>query len=123
MSELETEPAQLPLERVFSTATARVMDFLLENDGFKYTESQLSTLAGVPSRTLQRSLQLLLDEELIKRSKKSGRTYNYTANLDSPRVVALLKYANSTILSNLDIMFEKNSQSKSMSVDGQKIHH
>ena len=93
--------AQLPLSRLFPTVNAKVLDFLLTNEGLSYTEDEISELATVPSRTLQRSIQSLLSEKVIKREKK-GRTYHYTANLSAPRVSVLLSYINATMMDNLN---------------------
>ncbi len=102
MEILDHEETQLPLTRLFSTATSKILDFLLTNEGLEYTESDISELTAIPPRTLQRAIQTLLDEHIIKRNKKSGRTYYYTANLASPRVSGLLSYVNSTLIFNLE---------------------
>ena len=102
MELLKQEETQLPLTRLFNTANAKVLDFLLTNEGLDYTEDEISDLTTVPERTLQRSLQSLLSEQVIKRSKKKGRVFYYTANLSSPRVSGLLSYINSTLIFNLD---------------------
>lgn len=93
---------QLPLTRLFPTANAKVLDFLLTNEGLHYTEDEISELTTIPPRTLQRSLQSLLFEKVIKREKRNGRTYYYTANLSAPRVSSLLSYINATMMTNLD---------------------
>ena len=95
------ENIQLPLTRLFPTANAKVLDFLLTNEGLQYTEDEISKLTVIPSRTLQRSIQNLLSEKVIKREKKNGRIYHYTANLSAPRVSGLLSYINSTMMSSL----------------------
>ena len=119
MSVLKQKEVRLPLERLFGTANARVMDFLLEHDGLKYSESEISAIAGVPPRTLQKSLQLLLKEDMIKRSKNGGRVYDYTANLTSPRVAGLLEYVNATVISNFEAIL-KNAKRKAPSTTGRK---
>ena len=96
------DDVQLPLTRLFPTANAKVLDFLLTNEGLQYTEDEISELTVIPSRTLQRSIQNLLSEKVIKREKKNGRTYYYTANLSAPRVSSLLSYINSTMMASLD---------------------
>lgn len=107
MSLLKHE-TNLPLTRLFNTATAKVLDFLLVNEGLRYKESEISELAAVPARTLQRSIQLLSEEKII-RSEKKGRAYYYTVNLASPRVAALLEYMNSTMLDNFDSALKRKS--------------
>ena len=103
MEILEKEDdVQLPLTRLFPTANAKVLDFLLTNEGLHYTEDEISELTTIPPRTLQRSIQSLLSEKVIKREKKNGRTFYYTANLSAPRVSSLLSYINSTMMASLD---------------------
>lgn len=106
MPEMGQENVRYPLERLFGSASARVLDFLLVNDGLHYSKSEIVKFAGVTARPLQKSLQVLLDEGMIRRSRVGGRAYNYSANLDSPRVVALLKYIQATANSNLDAILE-----------------
>ena len=116
MEILEKEETQLPLTRLFNTATAKVLDFLLTNEGLSYTEDEISELTAIPSRTLQRSIQTLLDEQIIKRERKNGRTFYYTANLSSPRVSSLLSYINSTLMFNLDAAMQKKRNSKKVAI-------
>jgi len=108
MEILEKEDdAQLPLTRLFPTANAKVLDFLLTNEGLQYTEDEISELTTIPSRTLQRSIQNLLSEKVIKRERRTSRTYYYTANLTAPRVSSLLSYINSTMMDNLNAALQK----------------
>lgn len=107
MEILEHEENQLPLTRLFNTSNAKVLDFLLTNEGLTYTEEEISELTLIPARTLQRSLQTLLSENVIKRERKNGRTFYYTANLTSPRVSGLLSYINSTLIYNLEQAIKK----------------
>lgn len=86
----------LPLGRVFNSTPAKIMDFLLTNQDFDYSESDISKLAAIPSRTLQRSLSPLVDEGLVRHTRKSGKAFMYEANLDSKRTQALLEYVKAT---------------------------
>jgi predicted transcriptional regulator len=97
----QEESSLLPLGRVFGSTTAKVMDFLLANQKFDYAESDISRLASIPARTLQRAIPQLLDEGLIRRTRKSGKAFMYEANLDSKRTQALLEYIKATRIENL----------------------
>ena len=99
---LEREEARLPLERLFNTASSRVLDLLLANEGLEYTKDEISELAAVPDRTLRRILRLLLAERIVKRRGADGRAYHYAADVSSPRAVGLLDYVNATMILNLD---------------------
>lgn len=91
----------LPLERVFGNPVSKVLDFLILNQDFDYSESDISKLAEVPSRTLQRVLPCLLAEQLVKRTRKSSKANMYKADFDSKRVLALQQYIKATIEENL----------------------
>lgn len=107
MEILDSEEIQLPLTRLFNTASAKVLDFLLTNEGLSYTEDEISELTVIPDRTLQRCVQTLLNENMIKRERRNGRTFYYSANLPNPRVSGLLSYINSTLIFNLDQSSQK----------------
>ena len=92
----------LPLERLFSNATARVLDFLILNQRFDYSASDISRLAEVPSRTLDRVLPKLIDEHLVKHTRKSGKSPMYILNSESERALALQQYCKATIKENVE---------------------
>ncbi|MGB6462759.1 MAG: hypothetical protein WBF38_00850 [Nitrosotalea sp.] len=91
----------LPLERVFGNPVAKVLDFLIINQDFDYSESDISRLAGVPSRTLQRVMPCILTEGLVKHTRKSSKANMYKANFESKRVLAFQQYLKATIEENL----------------------
>ena len=97
----EQEP-QLPLDRIFNTSAAKVLDFLLLNRDFDYSESDISKTAMIPYRTLQRTLPKLVEEKLVIQTRKSGRSYMYEANMDSKRTQTLLQYVKETMNENLN---------------------
>lgn len=92
----------LPLERLFSNATARVLDFLILNQRFDYSSSDICKLAEVPPRTLDRVLPKLVREHLVKSTRKSGKSPMYVLNPDSERARALQQYVQATISENLE---------------------
>jgi hypothetical protein len=55
----------LPLERVFRNPVSRILDFLITNQKFEYSESDISKLSDTPPRTLQRALPILRIEGLV----------------------------------------------------------
>jgi len=91
----------LPLKRIFNNATAKILDFLILNQKFDYSESDLSRLSEVPFRTVQRVLPCILDERLVIKTRKSGRCNMYAVNLESKRLLALQEYVKATIEDNL----------------------
>lgn len=94
------DDVHLPLARLFNTTTAKILDFLLTNEGLFYTEGEISQLAAIPPRTLQRGIQILHKEKIITRERRR-RVFYYSTNLASPRTSGLFSYVNSTLMSNL----------------------
>ena len=92
----------LPLSRLFQSPTAKVLDFLFLNRDFDYSESDIASLSNTAPRTLQRVLITLKEEKLIKRTRKSGRSNMYKANLDNKLGEYLLNYVRLGIENNLD---------------------
>lgn len=72
-----------PLERVFQNSYARVLDFLILNQKFDYSFSDIANLAHVTPRTLQRVLPVLLKERLVSPTRKSGKAQMYELNKNS----------------------------------------
>src|SRR5581483_5908164 len=91
-SHKESYEGEFPLERVFQNATARVLDFFILNQKFDYSESDVSKMAEVPRRTLDRVLQRLLEERLLIRTRTSSKAYMYMLNNESERARALQDY-------------------------------
>lgn len=103
----------LPLERIFGNPASKVLDFLILNQRFDYSESDISRLSEVTSRTLQRILPCLLAEKLVIRTRKSGKAFMYNANMESKRIQALQQYVKATIEENLTIQQKiKNNEKK-----------
>lgn len=99
MSTRQTESEEigmLPLSRIFNNPSSKILDFLLTNPDFDYSESDIAKITGISPRTVQRTLPDLLEENLVKRTGKSGKAYMYKANLESSRIVGLLDYIKST---------------------------
>ena len=90
-----------PLERVFGNPVSKTLDFLIINQDFDYSESDISRFAGVPPRTLQRVMPCLLTENLITRTRKSSKTNMFKANFESKKILALQSFIKATIEENL----------------------
>ena len=92
----QEENSLLPLSRIFNSPASKILDFLLTNQSFDYSESDITKLTALSPRTVQRTLPDLIDGNLVRRTRKSGKAFMYEANLDSPRIQALLDYIKST---------------------------
>jgi len=102
----------LPLDRIFGAPSSKILDFLLLNQRFDYSESDICKLAEVSTRTVQRTLPCLVTEKLITRTRKSGKAFMYEANLESNRVKALQQYVKATIEENLQLQEIRNVSKK-----------
>lgn len=99
MSTRQTESediGMLPLSKIFNSPSSKILDFLLTNPEFDYSESDIARLTNLSPRTVQRTLPYLLEENLVKRTGKSGKAFMYKGNLESSRINALLDYIKST---------------------------
>lgn len=114
------EETHLPLARLFNTTTAKILDFLLTNEGLFYTEAEISELAAIPPRTLQRGIQILHKEKIIARERRH-KTFYYSTNLSSPRTSGLFSYVNSTLMWNLDDMKSVAGRGAPAGVSGVKM--
>jgi hypothetical protein len=101
--------APRPLERLFHSLSARVLDFLILNQRFDYSHSDISNLAKIPPRSLQRILPTLIEEKLILRTRKSGKAYMYIFNRNSEKGKALQKYFEETIKNDIDKISNSSS--------------
>jgi hypothetical protein len=99
-----------PLERLFHSTCARVLDFFIMNQKFDYSYSDISKLASVPTRTLQRILPILLEEELIIKTRKSGKALMYIFNQNSEKGKALEFYFNATLKKDLNFLNNPNEE-------------
>jgi DNA-binding transcriptional regulator GbsR (MarR family) len=90
-----------PLESIFKNSPARVLDFLILNQDFDYSASEISTITGIPLRTVQRVMPHLVQKELVKETGKIGNTRMYTINSKSELSELLRQYVLTRI--NIDI--------------------
>ena len=94
--------AKRPLERIFPISSARVIDFLILNKKFDYSLSDISKATDVDIRTLQRIFPLLIEENLVTKTRQSGKSFMYVFNRTSQRCKALEKYFEETNRENIE---------------------
>ena len=92
-----------PLESIFKNSTARVLDFLILNQNFDYSAAEISTITGIPLRTVQRVMPHLVQKELVKETGKIGNTRMYIINPKSELSELLRQY----ILTKINIDIDK----------------
>ena len=107
----------LPLGALFTSPSAKVLDFLLLNRDFDYSESDISNLSNTAPRTLQRVLPILKEEKLVKETRKSGKSRMYRANIERKKGQALLEFIKLSIEDNLDTISEAPILKKTLTVN------
>lgn len=92
------------LEDLFGNSTlVKVLDFLLENRFWDYTKTDIAKHAGVSRTQIYRIWDLILENNLVKESRKIAATTLYQTNRDSPIIRSLEKLS-------LTIADEKNER-------------
>jgi hypothetical protein len=100
-----------PLESIFKNSTARVLDFLILNQNFDYSAAEISTITGIPLRTVQRVMPHLVQKELVKETGKIGNTRMYIINSKSELSELLRQY----ILTKINIDIDKTRKQQDIS--------
>lgn len=100
-----------PLESIFKNSPARVLDFLILNQNFDYSASEISTITGIPLRTVQRVMPHLVQKELVKETGKIGNTRMYIINSKSELSELLRQY----ILTRINIDIDKTRKQQDIS--------
>ena len=91
-----------PLESLFRNSISRILDFLILNQQFDYTASEMSKITRVPSHTIQRVLPHLVEKDLVKETRKVGNTKTYIFNTQSKLAGGLRHYMQTAINENID---------------------
>jgi hypothetical protein len=92
------------LEDLFgNNALVKVLDFLLENRFWDYTKTDIAKHSGVSRTQLHRIWKVILENGVVKESRRIGGTTLYRTNLDSPVVKSLSRLS-------LAIADEKNKR-------------
>jgi DNA-binding transcriptional regulator YhcF (GntR family) len=91
-----------PLESIFRNGISRILDFLILNQQFDYSVSEMSKITKVPSHTIQRVLPQLVEKDLVKETGKVGNTKTYIFNAQSKLAEGLRHYIQTAINVNID---------------------
>jgi DNA-binding transcriptional regulator GbsR (MarR family) len=91
-----------PLESLFRNSISRILDFLILNQQFDYTASEMGKITRVPSHTIQRVLPHLVEKDLVKETRKVGNAKTYIFNTQSKLAEGLRHYMQTAINENID---------------------
>lgn len=110
MDEIEPEHIRnRPLERIFRNNIARIMDFLIINQQFKFTSKEISDLSETPLRSVQRIMPQLVSSRIVNSNIRNGRVLNYELNKNFKLVEILSLYSIETVNVFIDEAVEKNN--------------
>jgi predicted AAA+ superfamily ATPase len=101
-----------PLEKIFQNATSRILDFLILNQNFDYSATEISKITQIPLRTVQRVLPLLVEKELVIESGKIGNTRMYIIHSKSRLAELLRQFISATINIHLENAQKQNHMTK-----------
>lgn len=82
-----------PLERLFGSSMARLIDFFILYDQWDYSKTDIAENAQVSTRTVTRAIPYLEEHGMIKRTRMVGNAEMYQTNKESPIVQYLSKAA------------------------------
>jgi DNA-binding transcriptional regulator YhcF (GntR family) len=91
-----------PLESIFRNSISRILDFLILNQQFDYSASEISKITKVPLHTIQRVLPHLVEKDLVKETGKVGNTKTYIFNTQSELAEGLRHYIQTAINVSID---------------------
>ena len=99
-----------PLERIFRNNIARIVDFFIINQQFKFTSKEISKLSDTPLRSVQRILPNLVKNKIVIENKYKGKIKNYEINHNFKLVEILRLYSIETINLFVDEAIEKGKE-------------
>ena len=91
-----------PLEFIFRNSISRILDFLILNQQFDYSTSEMSKITKVPSHTIQKVLPQLVEKDIVKEAGKVGNNKTYIFNTQSKLAEGLRHYVQTAINVNID---------------------
>src|SRR6476469_3529846 len=100
------------IEKIFQNATSRILDFLILNQNFDYSATEISKITKIPLRTVQRVLPLLVEKELVKESGKIGNTRMYIIHSKSRLANLLGQFVSATINIHIENAQKQNRMTK-----------
>ena len=69
----------------------KVLDFLLDNLFSQFTKTDIAKGSVVSRASVSKIVSFLVDIDMLKETKKSGKTTLFMLNISSPSVIYLIK--------------------------------
>lgn len=77
----------------------RILDFLIENRVFDYSRKDIAKLSGISYNTLKELFDKLIENELIIKTRKVGKSDMFQLNKSNPVSLKLLEIDRSLMIS------------------------
>jgi len=85
----------------------RVLDFLIEQEGFDYSEKEICKYANVSWNTLKTFWGKLVETKIVVPTRKIGKAQMYKLNTENPIVKQLIELDNTLMKKALEEAEEK----------------
>jgi Fe2+ or Zn2+ uptake regulation protein len=97
-----------PLERLFGSSMARLLDFFTIHENYEYSKTEVAECAEVSIRTVLRALPYLEEHGVVKHTRTVGNAEMYQTNTESPIIQHLHKAAQA--IADIDVAQELERQ-------------
>lgn len=101
-----------PLERLFGSSMARLIDFFVIHANYEYSKTEIAECAEVSIRTVLRALPYLEEHSIVKHTRTVGNAEMYQTNTDSPIIKGFHKAAQAIADVDVDKELESQEQEK-----------
>jgi len=101
-----------PLERLFGSSMARLLDFFTLHKNYEYSKTEVAECAEVSIRTVLRALPYLEEHGIVKHTRTVGNAEMYQTNTESPIIQHLYKAAQAIADIDVDKELERQGYKK-----------
>ncbi len=107
-----------PLERLFGSSMARLIDFFILYDQWDYSKTDIAENAQVSIRTVTRAIPYIEEHGMIKRTRMIGNAEMYQTNKESP----IIQYLSKAAMAIADIDVDQELKRQGYAKDKQPKH-
>jgi len=101
-----------PLERLFGSAVARILDFLVTFREFDYSMSDIAENSGVSFRTVLRKFPYLEDLGIIKHTRNVGRAKMYQFDMENPIAKSLAELTKKIAAKDVELLLKQQIRNR-----------
>jgi predicted transcriptional regulator len=101
-----------PLERLFGSAVARILDFLVTFREFDYSMSDIAENSGVSFRTVLRKFPYLEDLGIIKHTRNVGRAKMYQFDMENPIAKSLAELTKKIAAKDVELLLKQQKRNR-----------